>query len=265
MSQVRDEERTCLKCRTPNTRKRWISCSLCASSWHLSCVRITRAHAEALTSWWCPQCVEDPASQAANAQRDESNVQLSDVDAGRDLCRFLAHLKITRSVVRRVPKGVRISAADALSSLIDQALEDSSIVMWKRLLLFPFFALAVPSRGTDGTDKSLTSKLKDQVFNYMHANDNSDFLQNIDVVRRKDMSAAKDPDNHERLKRRVTAKLADHDVTGAIRIMSSSDEITSPCEEVLKALKSKHPPAPEDLSLPASLCNSTQLQLHANL
>ena len=43
--------------------------------------------------------------------------------------------------------------------------------------------------------------------NSVHENYNSD-LQTIDVVRQKGLAEAKSPDDHERLKQRVTAKLA---------------------------------------------------------
>lgn len=46
----------CPRCGSSNSRKRRIRCSTCYSQWHLTCVRLTRRQAEALSSWLCPRC-----------------------------------------------------------------------------------------------------------------------------------------------------------------------------------------------------------------
>ena len=54
----------------------------------------------------------------------------------------------------------------------------------------------------------------------------------------------------ETLKRRVAAKFADGDVSGAVRELASADGLAPQDGDKLRALKEKHPSAPENLSLP---------------
>ena len=49
---------------------------------------------------------------------------------------------------------------------------------------------------------------------------------------------------------RVEAKLADGDVTGAVRLASSNDTLAPFDGETLSGLRSKHPPSPPDLEFP---------------
>ena len=54
----------------------------------------------------------------------------------------------------------------------------------------------------------------------------------------------------ETLKRRVAAKFAEGDVSGAVRELTSADGLAPQDGDTLRALKEKHPSAPENLSLP---------------
>ena len=54
----------------------------------------------------------------------------------------------------------------------------------------------------------------------------------------------------ETLKRRVAAKFAEGDVSGAVRELASAEGLAPQGGDTLRALKEKHPSAPENLSLP---------------
>ena len=54
----------------------------------------------------------------------------------------------------------------------------------------------------------------------------------------------------ETLKRRVAAKFAEGDVSGAVRELASAEGLAPQDGDTLRALKEKHPSAPENLSLP---------------
>ena len=62
----------------------------------------------------------------------------------------------------------------------------------------------------------------------------------------------------EVLQRTVSAKLADGDVQGAIRLLASSEEIAQDSPESTQSLKLKHPPAPADLNMPKPPDDTTQ-------
>ena len=53
----------------------------------------------------------------------------------------------------------------------------------------------------------------------------------------------------ETLKRRVAAKFAEGDVSGAVRELASAEGLPPQDGDTLRALKEKHPSAPENLSL----------------
>ena len=54
----------------------------------------------------------------------------------------------------------------------------------------------------------------------------------------------------ETLKRRVAAKFAEGDVSGAVRDLTSAEGLAPRDGDTLRALKEKHPLAPENLSFP---------------
>ena len=54
----------------------------------------------------------------------------------------------------------------------------------------------------------------------------------------------------ETLKRRVAAKFAEGDVSGAVRELASAEDLAPQDGDTLRGLKEKHPSAPENLSLP---------------
>ena len=117
----------CPRCNKINNKKRRIKCSRCSREWHLSCVRLTRAQADALTCWWCAECLSStgaqppPPAEAAGADEsmpestrgtltDQEGLPSAEKPAqdDDDLALRLAHLKQTRQVIRRIPKGARI-------------------------------------------------------------------------------------------------------------------------------------------------------------
>ena len=60
------------------------------------------------------------------------------------------------------------------------------------------------------------------------------------------------------MKKNVSLKLSDGDVRGAIRLLSSSNEIASDSPEVIAALRAKHPSPPLKLEMPLEPDSSTK-------
>ena len=56
----------------------------------------------------------------------------------------------------------------------------------------------------------------------------------------------------------VTGKLSSADISGAVRILSSSDKIVAPSLEALRKLEEKHPPPHFKLDLPPT-CDSDNI------
>ena len=296
------ETLVCSRCTSTSRRKRYLQCNVCRQHWHLSCARLTRSQADALGCWWCPSCTRNtpagttqtqpvqplPATQTQPVQplpatptqpvqpspaTQPQPPQLSPpADIEGDLALHLARLKQMRPVAHRIPRGARITAAAALASLIDSAIDCGTVLSWSRLLCFPYAALSVPRRKTHASeDTSLTTKVKRSIAAYMNGNAvNSNpavtILSEEEYTKRKEFRG-KATDKHqapspqkadERLKRRVALKLQDGDVRGAIRLLASADCIAQDSDDVSEALRAKHPPSPEDLDLPPGPDDDTQ-------
>ena len=276
----------CPRCDSVNSRKRRIECSRCNRTWHLSCVGLKRVQAEALNCWWCTDCLSPgdglsqfpavgvatsatPSTTAGKEQPATGPTRppvASLLEDDGDLALRLAHLKQTRRVIRRIPKGARNQAAAALATLIETALKGTTAARWERLLLFPFLALHVPGRADNPDDSaSLTAKIKRQICAYMEsdsflhpATDGIDFVVLNSSPHHKRKRPRSSGKVGEVLQRRVAAKLSDGDVRGAIRLLASSDEIAEDFTEIVEKLKLKHPPAPTDLNMPPPPDDTTQ-------
>ena len=241
----------CPRCGSSNSRKRRIRCSTCYSQWHLTCVRLTRRQAEALGSWLCPRCTctthVDNQAEMSQPTQSRAPPDRSPCD-GSDLGNSLAHLKQVRQVVPRIPRGARIAAADALTLLIETAVEERSPEAMTKLFQFPRIALTTP-RKEGGDSTSLTTEIKREIDTYMTSDEPVDILS-IDKAHRGQTARQKTRASIDRLKRTISLKLADSDIRGAIRLLVSSDDIADSSDDVIENLKQKHPPAPADLRLP---------------
>ena len=148
--------------------------------------------------------------------------------------------------MNRIPKGAVIPVADALQRLIREALDRGSDIAWGRLLSFSYWGLGCPGESGRVRQVSLLTLVRQQVVRFMEGTD----LPAVKVTtRRRDGVRGGD----ETLKRRVAAKFAEGDVSGAVRELASAEGLAPQDADTLRALKEKHPSAPENLSLPDHL------------
>ena len=156
----------CQRCTTKNNRKRKIKCKNCKTWWHLSCVHITRSQAAALAQWWCPDCMTDDGPSDSRSILSQPPF-CTNVFEDPDIADTIAKLKRSCRVIPRIPRGARIQVAEALTKLIETALDEKSAAAWSQLLSFPLLALSVPSRDKSSPDVSFTTKIKRQVSDYI--------------------------------------------------------------------------------------------------
>lgn len=74
---------------------------------------------------------------------------------------ILSDLKNSRPILKRIPRGARVSVAKSLSHTIKTVLSDNSIRNWELLLTFTFKVLHINS---DENSKSLTKIVKDNCY-----------------------------------------------------------------------------------------------------
>ena len=106
--------------------------------------------------------------------------------------------------------------ADALQHLIREALDRSSEIALGRLLSFSYWGLGYPGESGGVRQVSLSTLVRQQVARFMEGTD----LPAVKVTtRRRDGVRGRD----ETLKRRVAAKFAKGDVSGAVTELRSAE------------------------------------------
>ena len=109
-----------------NSRKRLIKWDTCGCLFHLSCVGLTRAQAEAFWRWNCEHC--------RGVERVPAKAETPPID----LVGYIGRCHHSLKVLNRIPKGVVIPVADALQRLIREALDRGSEIAWSKLLCFSY-------------------------------------------------------------------------------------------------------------------------------
>lgn len=191
----------------------------------------------------CPLCTNEKkickGSRGLKIHYSKAHKEfLSDLSNGPDKCivdidELSKKLNLYRKsirVLKRIPKGARIIAAKKLESVITKCTNLNNLESWCDLLLFSYIALQIPKRS------SKKNKLTSIVKNNINTFDES----SIKIYKQKTAPLSK----------RIEAKIADGDIKGAVRILSSTDEFATVSPSVLEELKKKHPAPSRPLSFP---------------
>jgi hypothetical protein len=140
------------------------------------------------------------------------------------ITKLLINLKLQLPTIRRIPKACRHLAADKLSSIINNCLSTKSVSSFENLLLFSYRAFNVAEK----SDKSLNKHIKENLSNF-----------EVPQIR----TGSKKRTNLS-LAKKVEAKVADFDIRGAVKLLSSDDSLASFNEDVAEELKKKKHPSP---------------------
>lgn len=157
-------------------------------------------------------------------------------------CEHLGNLKTNLPVLKRIPRGARISVAKCLIDDIRNVISCNSPQAWEHLLTFPYRILHVSKNPSD--QNSLTSKIK------QNCKDNS---KRCPVYCFTSPNLAR-PVYSSASYRLVEDKLSEGDIRGSARLLFSNDTLAPNSPETLLALIEKHPPsAAQALPLPANV------------
>jgi len=147
------------------------------------------------------------------------------------------------SVLDRVPKGSRISAAIALTKLVNNACNSNSLSVWRMLFRFSSVCFKKPKRGGK-RQPSLATTIKRQIEAFL-----SDPLCPLEAPQQRyNKQNVCDDDKRAKL---IARKLSNSDIKGAIRILSSDDSILPFTDDTMSQLRSKHPPSHPDSCFPS--------------
>lgn len=158
---------------------------------------------------------------------------------------FLADFESFRrgSVIYRIPKASRPQVAFALSSLITAVCETNTIDSWRSLMCFPSYCLCKPN-DQKHRQGSLSSIINRRVADYLN-----DPLAPSEVQRNPPSKRKNNSTKNGRTKL-AQRKIEKGDIKGAVRIISSDEELCANSEETYKKLIEKHPAAHPNRSFP---------------
>ena len=156
-------------------------------------------------------------------------------------------------VLKRVPKASRIPAADKLAETLRQVTaEPDSVDKWVDLFAFTFTCFGVPGqRGGQRHLKSLASKVNAAVTCFP--------ASSAPVKQQKPVKSRQSSDVN--LAARVSSKLEDGDIRGAIRLAASDDTLAPFDDVTAEALRFKHPSRAASDSPPPTPNNDSCLTL----
>lgn len=139
-----------------------------------------------------------------------------------DFADLIQKYKSGVKVIRRIPSGARFSVAIKLKSLINDWVALNSVRAWQSLSLFAFRVLSVNRANPKHT--SLTKAIKENTAK-----------ETFDIIPESRVKVS--------IKNIIESKVADGDIRGAIRVLSSADSIAPENDETLEILRKKHPAA----------------------
>lgn len=123
-----------------------------------------------------------------------------------DFANLLARCKLNIRVLKRVPRGARIFSANKLSKCVEDCLANPYLATnWKNLLTFAYSSLRVPENVKHASLSSMVKKNmeKAELIFTRHQKKRTPIL----------------------LSKRVEYKIAEGDIKGAVRILSSTDTL----------------------------------------
>lgn len=148
-----------------------------------------------------------------------------------DFVILLARCRSNIRVLKRVPKGARILAANRLAQCLEECLASPDLAMkWKNLLTFAYTSLRVPERVNN---VSLSTLVKRNLTNPT--------LKFTKPMKKKPTIL---------LSKRVECKVAEGNIKGAVKLLSSTDTLAPQNESTLSHFKAKHPPPSREMAFP---------------
>ena len=187
-------------------------------------------------------------SLAATRDCPEQLVSVSGSDSTLGLASSIESIPAVR-VLGWIPKAARHQCCLKFVSILNDV-QDNSIQAWNRLFQFAARCLRVPhrlrQRGRQGflNQQSLASIVKEQI-----VVEGSPPFSGRSRRRREGKGEV---DHLNNLARRVTMKIEEGDLRGAVRLASSEDVLAEHNKETYRALQSRHPLAHSDSCIPPS-------------
>lgn len=165
------------------------------------------------------------------ADRNGEDCATASDSSFEDFVILLARCRSNIRVLKRVPRGARILAANTLAHCLEECLASPDLATkWKNLLTFAYTSLRVPERVNN---VSLSTLVKRNLTNPT--------LKFTKPTKKKPTIS---------LSKRVEGKVAEGNIKGAVKILASTDTLAPQNESTLSQLKAKHPPPSREMAFP---------------
>jgi hypothetical protein len=182
-----------------------------------------------------PVGTNSPVSQPPHLMQQLSSTNSQSVT---DTLLLESVIEVRSPVLKYIPKASRSFAAGKLSVILDRIVSaPDNMEAWRQLLLFTYCCFGVRERGGKKHRSSLATKVNKSM---------SDFPIVAPAVRQvKPINANKKKSKLlnviSNLAARVSAKLEEGDIRGAVRMAASNDTIAPYDDETVAALRQLHP------------------------
>ena len=246
--------------RHQSQKRNWIQCTACRPGWyHCSCLGISGAVArtlEASQRWKC--------GRACSGSVPPNNLTLASstttgLPAPGDVTLDLEPNYPGVRIISRIPKGARYLAASKLTEILNICVDENTTEAWAELFHFAWRRLYQPHHDPGGLGRrpnsSLTTKLKHQ----LNAQDPAPLTSNNKVQKQQRKKVQEFEKNvSDRLSRRVDHMIAEGNIRGAIRALTSETGLAPFDNSTAELLRAKHPqPASDEGNLNPSGTENT--------
>jgi len=147
-------------------------------------------------------------------------------------------------VLKYIPKASRVLAATKLTTVLDHVVTDpTNMKVWEQLLLFTYSCFGANKRAGKQHKQhktSLATKVNKALSDYLFSGPRAEAAPAQTRTRKQKKKIT--PSELQNLAARVSSKIEEGDVRGAVRIASSDDKLAPYDDETVAALKLLHPP-----------------------
>lgn len=156
----------------------------------------------------------------------------------------LAQLKRSVKVIKRIPRGARVTVAQSLAECVARVVGENTLSAWENLFTFSYKTLHL---GPDSKNRSLTSIIKHNTSRHFIPTAALDVSQVISFR-----------NNNINL---IENKVSDGNVRGAAKILFCNDSLATDSFETYAALCDKHPAQSPSTQLPFPPSSETPLRI----
>ena len=223
--------------------RKGIQCTSCFPSRNGKCCNVNNvASLDVLHPTLTPTCrktSEEPRGlSAANSileQRPTNSIANCPTNLIAEVASSISEsfVRSKNKILKRIPRASRGLAAKKLTSLLDSVVANNNSSSWLRLLHFAQCSLQIPVRQKEKL--SLASIVNKQIRNGCLP----PHVVTLVPGRKRRVNKVKDP--LEILAGKVSAKLEEGDLRGAVRLACSEETIAEYSDETFSALQAKHP------------------------